>query len=111
MIRNTDKQSFRSVFLSDIHLGTRSCQAERLLQLLRTIRTEKLYLVGDIIDIESLSGNFYWQQSHNDVLRTILGMARHGTRVIFIPGNHDVLFREYCGLTFGQVTVRTTLRV
>lgn len=108
IISTRDRFSFRSVFISDIHLGTRSCQAEKLLQLLRAIRTEKLYLVGDILDIESLSSTFYWRQSHNDVIRTILGMAKHGTRVTYIPGNHDVLFREYCGLNFGKVTIRRT---
>jgi UDP-2,3-diacylglucosamine pyrophosphatase LpxH len=97
---------FRTVFISDIHLGFRGCSAAYLLDFLRSIETETLYLVGDIIDIWSLRKSFFWPQAHNDVIRTILGKAKHGTRVVYIPGNHDNLFRDYDGMVFGNVEIR-----
>jgi UDP-2,3-diacylglucosamine pyrophosphatase LpxH len=97
---------FRSVFISDVHLGFRGCRAGYLLDFLRSIETENLYLVGDIIDLWSLKKSFFWPQEHNDVIRTILGKAKRGTRVIYIPGNHDNVFRDYDGLVFGNVEIR-----
>jgi UDP-2,3-diacylglucosamine pyrophosphatase LpxH len=97
---------FRSVFISDVHLGYHSCRAELLLSFLRATRTQNLYLVGDIVDLQSLKNQFCWPQTHSDVIRTLLGKAKHGTRVVYIPGNHDHQFREYCGLKFGNVEVR-----
>jgi UDP-2,3-diacylglucosamine pyrophosphatase LpxH len=97
---------FRSVFISDIHLGFRGCSAEYLLDFLRSVETDTLYLVGDVIDVWSLRKSFYWPQAHNDVIRTILGKAKRGTRVIYIPGNHDSVFRDYDGLVFGNVEIR-----
>ncbi len=96
----------RSVWLSDIHLGYRGCKAEFLLDFLRTVECDYIYLVGDIFDIWYLKRKgFYWPQSHNNVIRTILGKAKHNTRVIYIPGNHDEMFREYNGLKFGNVEI------
>lgn len=97
---------FRAVFISDVHLGFRGCSADYLLDFLRSIETETLYLVGDIVDVWSLKKSFFWPQAHNDVIRTILGKAKRGTRVIYIPGNHDSLFREYDGTCFGNVEIR-----
>ncbi|MFL6577801.1 MAG: UDP-2,3-diacylglucosamine diphosphatase, partial [Povalibacter sp.] len=97
---------FRSVFISDVHLGFRGCSAAYLLDFLRSIETENLYLVGDIVDVWSLKKSFFWPQEHNDVIRTILGKAKHGTRVIYIPGNHDSVFRDYDGMMFGNVEIR-----
>src|SRR5262245_20088619 len=97
---------FRTVFISDIHLGFRGCSAAYLLDFLRSVETETLYLVGDIIDVWSLRKSFFWPQAHNDVIRTILGKAKHGTRVIYIPGNHDAMFRDYDGMVFGNVEIR-----
>src|SRR5215510_3848178 len=97
---------FRSVFISDVHLGFRGCSAEYLLDFLKSIETDTLYLVGDIIDLWSLKKSFYWPQAHNDVIRVILQKARGGTRVVYIPGNHDNVFREYDGSVFGNVEVR-----
>lgn len=97
---------FRSVFISDVHLGFRGCSAEYLLDFLHSIETEVLYLVGDIVDLWSLKRSFFWPQSHNDVVRTVLGMAKRGTRVIYIPGNHDRVFRDYDGMEFGSVLIR-----
>lgn len=97
---------FRSVFISDVHLGYHGCRADLLLSFLKTVRTSHLYLVGDIVDLESLREQFHWPQAHSDVIRTLLGMAKHGTRVVYVPGNHDEAFREYCGLRFGNVEIR-----
>jgi UDP-2,3-diacylglucosamine pyrophosphatase LpxH len=94
------------VFISDVHLGFKGCRAEFLLDFLRRIECEQIYLVGDIIDLWSLQRSFFWPQAHNDVIRTILGKAKHGTRVVYIPGNHDRTFRDHDGLTLGHVEIR-----
>jgi UDP-2,3-diacylglucosamine pyrophosphatase LpxH len=96
----------RSVFISDVHLGFKGCRAEFLLDFLRRVECERIYLVGDIIDLWSLQRSFYWPQAHNDVIRTILGKAKHGTRVVYVPGNHDRVFRDHDGLTLGNVEIR-----
>ncbi len=97
--------SVRSIWISDTHLGFKGCQAELLLNFLHSVHSENLFLVGDIIDCWSLKRNFYWPQTHNNVLRTILGKAKHGTKVVYVPGNHDELFREYSGNVFGNVAI------
>ena len=97
---------FRSVFISDVHLGFKGCSADYLLDFLRSIETETLYLVGDIIDIWSLRKTFFWPQAHNDVVRKIFAMAREGTRVVYVPGNHDEIFRDFDGHVFGNVEIR-----
>lgn len=97
--------SVRSIWISDTHLGFRGCQAELLLNFLHSVHSNNLFLVGDIIDCWSLKRNFYWPQTHNNIIRTILGKAKHGTKVVYIPGNHDELFREYCGNVFGNVEI------
>jgi UDP-2,3-diacylglucosamine pyrophosphatase LpxH len=96
---------FRTVFLSDIHLGTRGCQAELLLDFIRQMDCDTLYLVGDIIDGWKLKGGWFWPQSHNDVVQKILRLARKGCQVIYVPGNHDEVARDYCGVHFGGVVV------
>src|SRR5580658_331169 len=95
----------RTIFISDIHLGSRDCRADLVLDFLRRVQTDQLILVGDIIDVWSLRRSFYWPQSHSDVLRTILGKTKHGTRVVFVPGNHDEQFRNVCGMAFGNLEV------
>ena len=97
---------YASVFISDVHLGTRSCQAEALLDFLRHVDCDTLYLVGDIVDLWKVRRGPYWLQSHNDVLQKILRKARKGTRVVFIPGNHDEGLRDYCGTNFGGIELR-----
>jgi UDP-2,3-diacylglucosamine pyrophosphatase LpxH len=97
------KRKYRTVWISDVHLGTRGCNAEMLVSFLRSIETETLYLVGDIIDGWRLKKGWYWPDAHNEVLRRILKMAHRGTRVVFICGNHDEMLRPYAGLTFGGV--------
>jgi len=95
----------RSIFLSDIHLGTRACQAGRLLAFLRMHQAEKLYLLGDIVDFWSLKRGTYWPESHNTVVQKFLKRARHGEHVVFVPGNHDEALRDYVGMRFGDIEV------
>ncbi len=95
----------RSAFISDLHLGTRGCQAEFLLEFIRELDCETLYLVGDIVDGWKLRSGWFWPQSHNDVVQKILRLARKGVRVIYIPGNHDERVRDFCGAHFGGVVV------
>ncbi|HEX6998814.1 MAG TPA: UDP-2,3-diacylglucosamine diphosphatase [Gammaproteobacteria bacterium] len=105
MNSGTCAPALRTVWLSDVHLGSRSCRVGLLLDFLRSTRCEILYLVGDIVDIESLRRNFYWPASHTEVLRTLMQKSREGTRVIYIPGNHDDEVRALAGLTFGNIEV------
>lgn len=97
----------RSIFISDVHLGTRACQAERLLSFLRTYDAQNLFLIGDIVDFWAMSRSIQWNESHNTVVQKILRRARHGEHVVFIPGNHDEVLREYVGVTFGDIHVAT----
>ena len=101
---NTER-NLRTVWISDIHLGTPGCQAEALLAFLKTTECETLYLVGDIIDGWQLRRSWYWPQEHNDVVQKILRKARKGTRVVFVPGNHDEFARKYLQHNFGGVDV------
>ncbi len=96
---------WRTVWISDLHLGTPGCQAKALLDFLRQMECETLYLVGDIIDGWQLRRSWYWPQSHNDVVQKILRKARKGTRVVFVPGNHDEFARRYIAHNFGGVDV------
>jgi UDP-2,3-diacylglucosamine pyrophosphatase LpxH len=98
-------QRVRTAFISDVHLGTRGCQAELLLDFIRHLECDTLYLVGDIIDGWKLKGGWYWPQAHNDVVQKVLRLARKGVNVIYVPGNHDEMVRDYCGIHFGGVVV------
>lgn len=98
---------YRSLWISDVHLGTPACQAEALLDLLRHTESDYLYLTGDIIDGWQLRKKWFWHQSHNDVVQKILRKARKGTRVIYIPGNHDEVARQFAGLSFGGIAIET----
>lgn len=97
------KRRYRTVWISDIHLGTRGCKAEMLVDFLRAIEPETLYLVGDIIDGWNLRKGWYWPDAHNEVVRRVLKMAHRGTRVVFVVGNHDEVLRDYAGFSFGGV--------
>jgi UDP-2,3-diacylglucosamine pyrophosphatase LpxH len=97
---------YRAIFLSDIHLGTPGCKAEHLLDFLRHNESDHLYLVGDIIDGWAMKSRFFWPQAHNDVIQKVLRKARKGTSVVYIPGNHDEIARQFCGLKFGDVSIR-----
>lgn len=98
--------SVRTVWISDLHLGTPGCQAGPLLEFLRQYECRTLYLVGDIIDGWQLRRSWYWPQAHNDVVQKILRKARKGTRVVFVPGNHDEFARRYVEHNFGGVDVQ-----
>lgn len=95
----------RAVFISDVHLGTPGCQAKALLAFLKAHPSDRLYLIGDIIDGWQLRRKWYWPQSHNDVVQKILRRARKGCKVIFVPGNHDEFARHFIGHSFGGVEV------
>jgi UDP-2,3-diacylglucosamine pyrophosphatase LpxH len=96
----------RSVWISDLHLGTPGCQADALLDFLRSVHCETLFLVGDIIDGWQLRRSWYWPQAHNDVVQKVLRKARKGTHVVYVPGNHDEIGRQFAGLDFGEVAIR-----
>jgi len=96
---------YRSIWISDIHLGTPGCQAGYLLDFLRHNESDQLYLVGDIIDGWQLKRGWYWTQAHNDVVQKILRKARKGTRVTYIAGNHDEVMRQFLGLAFGGIEI------
>ena len=97
------KRKFRTVWISDIHLGTPGCNAGMLVDFLQSIECETLYLVGDIIDGWRLRKGWYWPDAHNEVVRRLLKMAHRDTRVVFIAGNHDEMLRSYAGLSFGGI--------
>ncbi|HSW17700.1 MAG TPA: UDP-2,3-diacylglucosamine diphosphatase [Ramlibacter sp.] len=96
---------YRAVFISDLHLGTPGCQAGPLLDFLRSHTSEYLYLVGDIVDGWQLRRRMYWPQAHNDVVQKLLRSARKGTRVIYVPGNHDEFARQFATHHFGGIEV------
>jgi UDP-2,3-diacylglucosamine pyrophosphatase LpxH len=95
--------SYRTVFISDTHLGMRGVHAEELSAFLKHVDCERLYLVGDIIDIWALKGRWHWPTTHNQVVRRILKLAKHGTHVVYIPGNHDDALRQWAGINLGDV--------
>ncbi len=97
----------RTLWISDLHLGTRGCQANDLLAFLRTIECRTLYLVGDIVDCWRLKKSWYWPASHQAVIREFLRRADAGVEVIFIPGNHDEAAREFDGLDMAGIKIRT----
>ena len=95
----------RSIFLSDIHLGTRACQAERLLEFTRCYAAENVFLIGDIVDFWAMRRSIAWTSAQNTFVQKILRRARRGERVVFIPGNHDEALRDYLGIAFGDIEV------
>ncbi|WP_350334880.1 UDP-2,3-diacylglucosamine diphosphatase [Coralliovum pocilloporae] len=96
---------YRALFLSDLHLGTRGCQADFVLDFLKHNDAETIYLVGDIVDGWRLKKGWYWPQQHNDVVQKLLRKARKGTRIVYTPGNHDEFLRSYLGSHFGGIEV------
>jgi UDP-2,3-diacylglucosamine pyrophosphatase LpxH len=104
-VRHAHRMQVRTAWISDLHLGTPGCQAAALLDFLRHVECETLFLVGDIIDGWQLRRQWYWPQTHNDVVQKLLRKARKGTRVIFVPGNHDEFARKYLGHMFGGIEV------
>ena len=105
MLDRPNPRHFRTLFLSDVHLGSKACQARLLLDFLRCHDAETIYLVGDIVDGWRLKRSWYWPQEHNDVVQKLLRKARKGSRIVYIPGNHDEFLRDYIGTHFGGVEV------
>jgi UDP-2,3-diacylglucosamine pyrophosphatase LpxH len=95
----------RSLFISDLHLGTRGAQAEQLLEFLKVYDANMIYLVGDIVDGWRLKQRWHWPQAHNDVVQKLLRKVRKGARIVYLPGNHDEFLRDYCGSNFGGIEV------
>lgn len=105
MTAGAEPRRSRALFLSDIHLGTRGCRADLLLDFLKHHEADTIYLVGDIVDGWRLKRGWYWPQAHNDVVQKLLRKGRKGARVVYIPGNHDEFLRDYLGVHFGVVEV------
>lgn len=106
-VQKLPPRRYRAIWISDLHLGFRGCRADFLLDFLHSTESDYLYLVGDIIDLWHMEKKgLFWPQEHNNVIRTVLGKAKHGTRVVFIPGNHDELLRDFAGMDFGNVAIR-----
>ncbi|WP_281805650.1 UDP-2,3-diacylglucosamine diphosphatase [Methylocystis echinoides] len=105
MADEPEAKRYRTIFLSDLHLGARAAQADLLLDFLRHNDADTIYLVGDIVDGWKLRKGWHWPQAHNDVVQKLLRKARKGARVIYVPGNHDEFARDYTDLTFGGVEV------
>lgn len=103
-----DNKAYRTIWISDLHLGSTQCQADMLLDFLKHNDSEKLYLVGDIIDFWALSKKTYWPREHNTVIQKFLRKARHGTSIIYIPGNHDENVRDYHNHVFGDIIVKNS---
>ncbi|KQX20228.1 MULTISPECIES: UDP-2,3-diacylglucosamine diphosphatase [unclassified Sphingomonas] len=101
-----ERRRYRTIWVSDIHLGTRGCNAAMLIDFLDSTDSETMYLVGDIIDGWRLKRSWYWPSAHNDIVWRVMKRAKRGTRVVFIPGNHDEMFRQFAGLTFGGIEIR-----
>jgi UDP-2,3-diacylglucosamine pyrophosphatase LpxH len=99
------EQQFRTVWLSDVHLGSRACRVGLLLDFLRRTRCQTLYLVGDIFDLESLRRSFFWPTTHTEVLRLLLRRSQEGMRIVYVPGNHDDDMRALIGARFGNIEV------
>ena len=100
---------YRTIWISDIHLGMKACKAPFLLDFLRHNESEVLYLVGDVFDGWALARSWHWAQSHNDVIQKLLRKARKGTRVVYLPGNHDEFARDYVDLNFGEVEIKNEI--
>ena len=94
-----------ALFISDVHLGTKGSNADKLLEILKQYQPDTLFLVGDIIDGWMLKRKFRWSQSHTNVIRKILSYSKNGTKVIYIPGNHDEFLREYLDMNFGNIEI------
>jgi UDP-2,3-diacylglucosamine pyrophosphatase LpxH len=102
----TERKRYRAIWISDVHLGTRGCNAGMLIDFLDHVDSDVMYLVGDIIDGWALKKRFYWPDAHNDIVWRVLKRAKRGTEIVYIPGNHDEIFRQFTGLNFGGVHIR-----
>jgi UDP-2,3-diacylglucosamine pyrophosphatase LpxH len=104
-IGRSSNRRYRTLFLSDLHLGTRSSQTAAFLDFLCNHEAETIYLAGDIVDFHRLRRGVIWPSSHDEVLQTLLEKVREGSRIVLIPGNHDQALRNYCGMRFGGIEI------
>lgn len=105
-------EKIRTLFISDIHLGTKKCQAEKLLEVFKNYEFEQLVIVGDFIDLTSLKRKFYWNESHSTVIQKILRFSRKGVKVNYILGNHDYYLRgliKESNLNVGDIEISDNL--
>ena len=100
------KRHYRTLFISDTHLGTRISQSDALLEFLKEVKAEKIYLVGDIVDLSALRRKFYWDSNVNAIIRRFLKLMKQGTELVYIPGNHDAEVGDFRGLDFSGLRVR-----
>ena len=105
VIKLIQPKHYQTIWLSDIHLGTKGCQAEKLLDFLYENSCDTLYLVGDIIDGWRLSQSLYWPQTHSNVIRRFLSFSKQGTEIIFITGNHDEFLRSFSPINLGNIKI------
>jgi UDP-2,3-diacylglucosamine pyrophosphatase LpxH len=99
------KLQLRSIFVSDVHLGTRDAQSEYLLDFLRNTDADYIYLLGDIIDLWKLKSGWHWPQINNNLVQLLIHKAARGSRVVYVPGNHDELLRDYAGTNFNGIEI------
>lgn len=104
--KECERAKYRTIWISDVHLGTKGCNADMLIDFLDRTDSDTMYLVGDIIDGWRLKKKFYWPSTHNDIVWRVMKRAKRGTRIVYIPGNHDEMFRQFTGLNFGGVEIR-----
>lgn len=97
---------YRSVFISDVHLGSADCQADYLLDFLDNVSCDTLYLVGDIVDLIAMQRRVHFPESHQAVVRRFMAIAASGTRVVYVPGNHDEFLRHFCGQTLAGIELK-----
>ena len=102
------KARFRTLFISDCHLGSSGAKAEQLARFLKQVECDTVYLVGDVIDMWRLRQRWYWPDTHNSVMRRLLKMSHKGTTIVYVPGNHDEAARPFCGLSFGGMQMAMT---
>lgn len=105
-IKTMAHTEYKTVWLSDLHLGNKDCKAEYLLDFLNHCKTDTLYLVGDIVDMWEMSRQFRWPDAHNQVLHKLMSLSHQGTKIIYLPGNHDAPLQKYSGMRFGEVEVK-----
>ena len=103
--RLEERRTYRTIWISDVHLGTKGCNHELLIDFLDHTDSDTMYLVGDIIDGWRLKKKVYWPPEHSDIVWRILKRAKRGTRIIYIPGNHDEMVRPFSGMNFGGVEI------
>ena len=109
MAQEAEIRHFRALFISDVHLGTRGCKASLFLDFLKYHEADYVYLVGDIIDGWRLKRGWFWPQTHNDIVQKLLRKGRKGSKLVYIPGNHDEFLRDYTDMSFGAVEIADSI--